>query len=204
MRDVYQAIRHVMTDLAAVGINKSSVNQQQNYRFRGIDAVYEALAPLLSKHGLIVLPRMVKRDVTERTTPKGTVLIYVTVDAEFDFVSTADGSSHVVRTFGEAMDAGDKATSKAMSAAYKYAALMAFCVPVEGTPDADASTNEVMVNDPDGFTDWWMDLAAVADQGLKAYSAAWKASPDAFRKHAISHYGKVHESRKATAAKVAS
>ena len=46
-------------------------------------------------------------------------LFYVTVEAEFDFVSSEDGSAHVVRTFGEAMDSGDKATNKAMSAAYR-------------------------------------------------------------------------------------
>ena len=49
-------------------------------------------------------------------------MFYVTVRAEFDFVSTEDGSIHTVVTYGEAMDSGDKATNKAMSIAYKYAA----------------------------------------------------------------------------------
>lgn len=44
------------------------------------------------------------------------------VKAEFDFVATEDGSKHTVVTYGEAMDSGDKATNKAMSIAYKYAA----------------------------------------------------------------------------------
>lgn len=48
-----------------------------------------------------------------------------------------------MRTFGEAMDSADKATNKAMSAAYKYAALMAFAIPTEGDNDADATTYEV-------------------------------------------------------------
>ena len=65
---------------------------------------------------------------------------YVTVDAEFDFVSALDGSKHTVRTFGEAMDSADKATNKAMSAAYKYAAFQAFAIPTEGDNDADAHT----------------------------------------------------------------
>lgn len=41
------------------------------------------------------------------------------------------------------MDSGDKATNKAMSAAYKYAAMQAFCIPTEGDNDADATTHEV-------------------------------------------------------------
>ena len=67
----------------------------------------------------------------------------MTVEAEFDFVSSADGSAHTVRTFGEAMDSGDKATNKAMSAAYKYAAFMTFAIPTEGDNDADATSHEV-------------------------------------------------------------
>ena len=41
------------------------------------------------------------------------------------------------------MDSGDKATNKAMSAAYKYACMQAFCIPTEGDNDADAKTHEV-------------------------------------------------------------
>jgi hypothetical protein len=64
------------------------------------------------------------------------------VEAEFDFVAASDGSKHTVKTYGEAMDSGDKATNKAMSAAYKYAAFQAFCIPTEGDNDADATTPE--------------------------------------------------------------
>jgi hypothetical protein len=79
----------------------------------------------------------------ERESAKGGALFYITVEAEFDFVSAEDGSKHTVRTFGEAMDRGDKATNKAMSAAYKYAAFQAFAIPTEGDNDADAQTHEV-------------------------------------------------------------
>lgn len=140
---VYQAINAVQRDLATTGIGKESENKFDGYKFRGIDAVYNALSPLLARHGLCVLPRMIAREVAERTAKGGNALFYVTVEAEFDFVSAEDGSKHTVRTFGEAMDRGDKATNKAMSAAYKYAAFQAFAIPTEGDNDADASTHEV-------------------------------------------------------------
>ena len=66
----------------------------------------------------------------------------MTVEAEFDFVSADDGSVHTARTFGEAMDSGDKATNKAMSAAYKYACFQTFAIPTEGDNDADATVHE--------------------------------------------------------------
>lgn len=137
--NVYLKIAAITGKLAEHGIAKT---RQANFgKFRGIDDVYNALAPLLASHRLSILPRMVGRGVVERTSSKGNALFYTTVEAEFDFVSGDDGSTHTVRTFGEAMDSGDKSTNKAMSAAYKYAAFMTFCIPTEG--DADADTHEV-------------------------------------------------------------
>ena len=137
---VYKAINAIQAELCREGITKARVNTAQSYKFRGIDDVYNALSPLMAQHGLCILPRMIKRDCQERVTAKNTPIFYVTVEAEFDFVSTEDGSAHVVRTFGEAMDSADKATNKAMSAAYKYAAFQAFAIPTEGDNDADAHT----------------------------------------------------------------
>lgn len=139
---VYTAIAEVMGELAKVGIGKDKRNTQQGYNFRGIDDVYNALAPQLAKVKLLILPRVLDRTVTERTTQKGGVLFYVVLDVEFDLVSGVDGSKHTVRVVGEAMDSGDKATNKAMSAAYKYACMEAFCIPTEGDNDADATTHE--------------------------------------------------------------
>ena len=86
---------------------------------------------------------MITRTCEERQTKNGGALFYTVVEAEFDFVCAEDGSKHVVRTFGEAMDSADKSTNKAMSAAYKYACLQAFSIPTEGDNDADAHTPEV-------------------------------------------------------------
>jgi hypothetical protein len=140
---VYEAIAAVTAEMAKEGIAKGRRNQQQGYQFRGIDDVYNALSPVLAKHRLCILPRVTERVVQERETQRGGVLFYVTVKVEFDFVSAEDGSTHTVSTFGEAMDSADKATNKAMSAAYKYAAFQTFCIPTEGDNDADATTPEV-------------------------------------------------------------
>jgi hypothetical protein len=141
---VYSKIAAVQGELAKVGIAKNRRNQQgSGYNFRGIDDVYAALSPLLASHGLVIVPRVISRECVERSSKNGGALFYVTVHAEFDFVSADDGSIHTAATFGEAMDSGDKATNKAMSAAYKYAAFMTFAIPIEGDNDADAHTPEV-------------------------------------------------------------
>lgn len=144
---VYQAIASIAGDLAKTGIAKDKDNKMQGYKFRGIDDIYNALAPLLSDHGLVILPRVIDREVTERQTKNGGALFYVVVKVDFDFVSAMDGTKHTITMLGEAMDSGDKATNKAMSAAYKYACLEAFCIPTEGDNDADATTHEVKAVD---------------------------------------------------------
>jgi len=177
--EVYKAISAVAKEMAEQGISKDRENRQQGFSFRGIDQVYNALAPMLAKHGLVILPRITERTVTERATKNGGVLFYVAVKAEFDFVATEDGSKHTVTTYGEAMDSGDKATNKAMSIAYKYAAFQAFCIPTEQTAiDADAEVHHVAARAPDDiladFTAQAADCATIDDlKGI--YKPAWNA-----------------------------
>lgn len=141
---IYLAINKVQSDLAKEGITKDRRNQAQGYSFRGIDDCYNTIAPLLAKHGLCILPRVLDRQVREVTNQKGTVLFYTSVHVEYDFVYAADGSRHTISMYGEAMDSGDKSTNKAMSAAYKYAVMQAFSIPTEGDNDADGQTHEVV------------------------------------------------------------
>lgn len=146
---VYAKIAAVQGELAKVGIAKDRKNQTPgaSYNFRGIDEVYNTLARLLADNRLCILPRIVGHSLTERgKTSKGNAIYSAIVEAEFDFVSADDGSSHTVRSYGEAMDSSDKATNKAMSAAYKYMALMTFAIPTEGDNDADSTTHEVVTD----------------------------------------------------------
>lgn len=146
---VYEKIAAVQAALAKVGIAKHKpVGSGVNYAFRGIDAVYSTLSPLLAEHGLVIIPRVISRECTDRQSKNGGALFYVAVHVEFDFVAAEDGSKHTAATYGEAMDSSDKATNKAMSAAYKYAAFMTFAIPTEGDNDADATVHEVAPREP--------------------------------------------------------
>lgn len=144
---VYAAIAACTKALSRTGIAKERQNTQQNFAFRGIDDVYNALSGVLAQHQLCIIPRVVRREVTERQTQRGGTLFYVVVEVEFDIVCAVDGSTHMARFCGEAMDSADKATNKAMSAAYKYMALQLFCIPTETDNDADASHHDVAPRD---------------------------------------------------------
>jgi hypothetical protein len=191
-QNVYQLISAVAGDLAQAGIGKNQRNSQgTGYNFRGIDDVYNAIGPLLAKHGLSILPRTLARECVERVSGQGKALFYVTVDMEFDFVSAHDASKHTVKMYGEAMDSGDKATNKAMSAAYKYAMFQAFCIPTEGDNDADSQTHQVATRNtvPAGYDEFEKaTLQAMRDaamQGSESLATAFQALPKSAHKAAF-------------------
>lgn len=168
-KNVYQLIAAVSAEIAKEGIGKDRKNQAQGYNFRGIDDIYNALAPVISRHGLVILPRIMSRVLSERTTAKGGSMSYVTVEAEFDFVSSHDGTKHTVKTFGEAMDSADKATIKAMSAAYKYAAFQTFCIPTEGDNDSESTNHQ---SEPDGLAEFEsVHLKSMRDASMQGQQA---------------------------------
>lgn len=137
---VYRAITSITAAMATKGIPKTHMNLQDQYQYRSIDDVLGRLAPLLAKHRLCVLPRILKRHGADRLDDNKSVLTSVHVLIAYDLVSSRDGSLHTIKASGEALDSSDKATAKAMSAAYKSAMLQTFCVPVSGGEDADAKS----------------------------------------------------------------
>jgi hypothetical protein len=138
---IYGAITGIMSDVGAIG--KDSVNEQQRFRYRGIDAVMNALQPAFIKHGVFVYPEILEHAREERDNTKGTHLIYSVIKVAYHFTAT-DGSEVVVTVIGEGMDPGDKATNKALSIAFKYACFQLFCIPTEEMKDPDAETHEVL------------------------------------------------------------
>lgn len=131
---VTQALLAVMEEVRAVG--KDGHNQQQNYPFRGIDGVVNAVGPALRKHGVLVVPELEAasyRDclVGQKQTPQREC----TVKVNYTFYGPA--GDHITASVpGEALDSGDKSTAKAMSVAYRICLLQALTIPThEADPD---------------------------------------------------------------------
>lgn len=133
---IYEALAKVMGEVGVVG--KSRKNTQQNYAFRGIDDVVSACQDVLVKHGVVVAPRVIEHQREVLATKSGGSMASVRLLVEHTFFA-ADGSSVVATTLGEAMDAGDKASNKAMSAALKYALVETLMIPTYET-DRDSET----------------------------------------------------------------
>ena len=160
---VYAAIHAVSSELAHNGIAKARVNEADDYKYRSVDDLLDRLAPLLAKHRLCVLPRALERTVTERQDDARHLLYHACLRVAFTLTSVEDGSSHIVEAFGEALDASDKATSKAMSAAYKSAMIQTFCIPIYGSEDPDrtsprTSARTHLAEPVQGWEQWARDI----------------------------------------------
>ncbi len=83
---------------------------------------------------------MVERISNERSGLGSSNLTVVALKVAFDLVSVHDASKHTIEICAEAFDESDKATSKALSAAYKSAILQTFCIPLAGVEYPDSTS----------------------------------------------------------------
>ena len=134
---IYGQLAQVMADCTHVA--KRDRNEHQRFLFRGIDAVVNAVGPILREHKVIVLPQV--RDVTyeQVATSGGKASTACRVLVDYVFVSGVDGSTLTATVAAESWDTGDKATPKAMSVAFRTALLQALALPTD-EPDPDSHT----------------------------------------------------------------
>lgn len=137
---VVEAMNAAMCEVEAVG--KTGHNKQQDYNFRGVDAVVNALGPAFRKHCVLPVPRV--SSLTRETVEVGknrTLMALATVQVSYRFYGPAGDFVDTENVSGEAMDSGDKAISKAMSVAYRTTLIQTFALPTH-QPDPDEQVYE--------------------------------------------------------------
>ena len=138
-RTIFEVFADVKREVAPVG--KDSENKQQHFKYRGVDAVVNAAADALDKHGVITAPLLQSIEYgTVQVGQARTVMGHVKVQVIYRFYGPA-GDHFDAHVPGEAMDSGDKATPKAMSVAYRIALIQALNLPT-GDPAPDSQTYE--------------------------------------------------------------
>ena len=136
---IFQKMTSILKETKA--ITKSEKNQQQGFKFRGIDNVMNDLHELFAKNDVFILQEVQDFTVDARPTAKGGTLFYTRAKIKFRYMTT-DGSFVETVNVGEAMDSGDKGMNKAMSIALKYSLLQMFLIPTEEPKDPDRDTPE--------------------------------------------------------------
>lgn len=136
---IFEIIPKIISELGPIARNK----QGHNFKFRGVDDLYNSLSDLFGKHGIFTTLEVISEQYDDRQTKSGGTQLHAILKIKYTFYA-ADGSSFTATTIGEGMDSGDKACNKAMSIAHKYALTQVFVVRTEDQhkDDADSSTPE--------------------------------------------------------------
>ena len=137
--NVVQAFAAVMDDVRKV--TKDGRNTAQNFNFRGIDGVMNAVGPALRKHGVVIVPKVLHTNYRDIEVGKNrTLMREVTVEVGYT-IHGPNGDTIEGSAPGESMDSGDKGTAKAMSVAYRTFLLQALTIPTD-EPDPDEHSYE--------------------------------------------------------------
>jgi len=134
---IHKLIAEVMSGITAIGKNQK--NTQQNFKYRGIDDVYNELHALMAKAQVFTTSEVLDRQSEERPSKSGGILFYEKYLIRYTF-NAPDGSSVTSEIVGIGMDSGDKAGNKAQAIAHKYALLQIFCVPTAEPKDPDGDS----------------------------------------------------------------
>lgn len=195
---VFQAMHAVASDLAKTGIEKTGFNQQQKYKFRGIDAFLDALSPVLAKHGLLVAPKYHAPTFSQvGETSSGSPIIEALLIGDFHFIAAEDGTQFVVSVPGQGRDSGDKAINKAMSAAYKYAMVQSFCIPFQGMADSEDEPPARRMPESE-IADWSaaIETCATIDDLRAKYQEATEAAQSYSDSNAAHYFKRATNARK--------
>ena len=136
---IYKKMADILKETKA--ITKSEVNQQQRFKFRGIDNVMNELHEIFAKNEVFILPEVISFTTENRQTKSGSLNTFTRATIRFRYMTT-DGSYVETVNVGEAQDTSDKGMNKAMSIALKYSLLQMFLIPTEEQKDPDAFTPE--------------------------------------------------------------
>jgi hypothetical protein len=179
MAQVHESIVQIMREIGAIG--KDGQNVSQKYSYRRAEDVYNRGQPLFAKHGIFTAPEVLDQTREVGQTKGGSVLHISVLRICYTFFAS-DGSSVKATVVGEGMDAGDKASNKAQTAAHKYAICQILSIPYE-------------VVDPDQYSPWRITTIQalnelkrkwVAAQGDKLRDATRDEKANAFHTWALS------------------
>ena len=146
MSKIYKQLSAVMADIGPVGKDQKAEFGSTRYKYRGIDDLINAANPALTKHGVIVAPKVLNLIREDRTTAKGQAMVFTVITMQYTFYAE-DGSFIEVSVVGEGADNGDKGANKAMTGAYKYALGQALAIATDMV-DSETDNPEVGAEKP--------------------------------------------------------
>lgn len=169
-KSLAEAVCRVMENVSYVRKDKE-MKSGGAYSYASIEAVIEKLRPEMIRQQLVLLPVGVEQMTLEHFEGRnGGRQNRTQVKYTFKIIHAPSGQSEPVVVIGEAVDVGDKSSNKAMTAARKYAMVMAFNLETGTDPDDTPSASQERAGDARAVYDAMLD--AVSNRA--AVVAAWR------------------------------
>lgn len=174
-RTIHELLGLILAELPAIGRTSEAPQAIGGFKFRGIEAVKDALNPLLAKYGVFYVPDVQSRTTEEKRGREHATTLHV----RFTWYGPA-GDSVTGSVWSEGMDTRDKGHQKAMTSAEKYWLVQSLAIATneQGADDLDASAGPGA--DPPASD---AELHAVLNKlrpvmdAHGGYPEAWKAQP---------------------------
>lgn len=133
---IAEKVLKVMAQVGALG--KDGLNKNQNYEYLSEEKIVGELHAACVECGLTVAPTCMEMlESYEYTTANGNPMRGRLIRVTYQLTDPADKDFILIQGIGEGVDSGDKATNKAMTAAYKYALRQAFMISTGDDPDKE-------------------------------------------------------------------
>lgn len=158
--NIYEKLAAITAELNAVAKNLRVGEGRNSYKAVGEADVLAAVKPLEAKYKVYSYPaerKIVDSDViTVKKVYNGqeseTSKFYMRLETVYRFVNTEDPEDYCeITTYGDGIDAGDKAPGKAMTYGDKYALLKAYKVITGDDPDQAMSEDTAISQSKPGF-----------------------------------------------------
>jgi hypothetical protein len=146
---IHAALIEAMSEIAKTGIAKTEKASLggATVNYRGIEAAMNQMSVILIKCGITVTPSYSDLVMFERAKAEGKATRFATVKGAFTFTASEDGSYVKCEAYGEAMDSGDKAVTKAQSVAFRTALFQQFVVPTMAMDPEEGGDDEGILNE---------------------------------------------------------
>ena len=150
--NIFQKMSAITTEMAVVEKNlKVEVSTTNSYKAVSERDVLDNVKPLEAKYHIYSYPY--ERQIIDKDTLikekeyKGnltrTPSLFMRLETMYRFVNMDNPQEFIdIKTYGDGIDTGDKATGKAMTYADKYALMKAYKISTGDDPDKDASPSE--------------------------------------------------------------
>ena len=146
--NIYEKMLAITSDLSAVAKNLTVGEGRSSYKAVGEADVLAAVKPLEAKYKIYSYPFMRQvigeNVMTTTSTYNGNTKeinkLFVRIETTYRFVNVEKPDEYIdIVTYGDGVDAQDKAPGKAMTYADKYALLKAYKIITGDDPDQKAS-----------------------------------------------------------------